>query len=138
MTTVNHRRERIGEEIAHEINAMLAGELKDPRLEGSVVASEVRVQPDMKHARVFVSVKGTTEEQTDAIKALEHAAGFIRHELMERLRVRRLPELHFALDLSEERVERIEQLLKEVKKDEPERKEVTKKAKPSTKKKSSR
>jgi len=119
MSLTNHRHERVGEEIAHEINAMLAGELKDPRLEGCVVASEVRVQPDMKHARVFISVKGTSQEQTDAIKALEHAAGFIKHELMERLQLRRLPELHFALDLSEERLERIEQLLKEVKKDKP-------------------
>jgi len=42
MSLTNHRHERVGEEIAHEINAMLAGELKDPRLEGSVVASEVR------------------------------------------------------------------------------------------------
>ncbi len=54
MSPANHRHERVGEEIAHEINAMLAGELKDPRLEVSVVASEVRVQPDMKHARVFI------------------------------------------------------------------------------------
>lgn len=117
MTTTNHRHERVGEEIAHEINAMLAGELKDPRLEGSVVASEVRVQPDMKHARVFISVKGTDKEQIDAIKALEHASGYIRHELVERLQLRRLPELHFALDVSQERVERIEQLLKDMKKD---------------------
>ena len=148
MSSTNHRHERVGEEIAHEINAMLAGELKDPRLEGSVIASEVRVQPDMKHARVFISVKGTAEEQTDAIRALEHAAGFIRHELVERLQLRRLPELHFALDLSEERVERIEQLLREVKKDETApieikkaelvRKKSKKRAKPSTKKKSSR
>ena len=148
MSSTNHRHERVGEEIAHEINAMLAGELKDPRLEGSIIASEVRVQPDMKHARVFISVKGTTEEQADAIKALEHAAGFIRHELVERLQLRRLPELHFALDLSEERVERIEQLLREVKKDEaapietkkaePARRKSKKRAKPSRKKKSSR
>ena len=117
MSSTNHRHERVGEEIAHEINAMLAGELKDPRLEGSVVASEVRVQPDMKHARVFISLKGTSQEQTDAIKALEHAAGFIRRELVERLQLRRLPELHFALDFSEQHVERIEQLLKEMKKD---------------------
>ncbi|HKW63475.1 MAG TPA: 30S ribosome-binding factor RbfA [Candidatus Acidoferrum sp.] len=148
MSSTTHRHERVGEEIAHEINAMLAGELKDPRLEGSVIASEVRVQPDMKHARVFISVKGTNEEQADAIKALEHAAGFIRHELVERLQLRRLPELHFALDLSEERVERIEQLLKEVKeaepapveikKREPVRSKGKKKAKPSARKKSSR
>ncbi len=57
MSPANHRHERVGEEIAHEINAMLAGELKDPRLEGMVVASEVRVQPDMKHARVLAQAK---------------------------------------------------------------------------------
>ena len=119
MSPANHRHERVGEEIAHEINAMLAGELKDPRLEGSVVASEVRVQPDMKHARVFISVKGTNKEQSDAIKALEHASGFIRRELIERLQLRRVPELHFALDLSQGHVERIEQLLKEMKKENP-------------------
>ena len=119
MSPANHRHERVGEEIAHEINAMLAGELKDPRLEVSVVASEVRVQPDMKHARVFISVKGTNKEQADALKALEHASGYIRRELVERLQLRRVPELHFILDLSQEHVERIERLLKEMKKDNP-------------------
>jgi len=116
----HHRHERVGEEIAHEINAMLAGELKDPRLEGNVCVSEVRVQPDMKHARVFVSVRTqNAKEQSDAIKALEHASGFIRHELVERLQLRRLPDLHFTLDLSQEHVERIEQLLKQMKSDKP-------------------
>jgi len=119
MSPANHRHERVGEEIAHEINAMLAGELKDPRLEGTVVVSEVRVQPDMKHARVFVNMQGSSKEQTDAIKALEHAAGFIRRELIERLQLRRLPELHFVLDHSQEYTERIDQLLKEMKKDKP-------------------
>jgi ribosome-binding factor A len=119
MSPTNHRHERVGEEIAHEINAMLAGELKDPRLEGMVVVTEVRVQPDMKHARVFVNMRGSNKEQNDAIKALEHASGYIRSELIERLQLRRLPELHFTLDLSQEHVERIEQLLKEMKKDKP-------------------
>jgi len=116
MSPDHHRHERVGEEIAHEINAMLAGELKDPRLEGNVCVSEVRVQPDMKHARIFVSVRTeNAKEQADAIKALEHAAGFIRHELIERLQLRRLPDLHFTLDLSQEHMERIEQLLKQMK-----------------------
>jgi ribosome-binding factor A len=119
MSPANHRHERVGEEIAHEINAMLAGELKDPRLEGMVVVSEVRVQQDMKHARVFINMQGTAKEQTDAIKALEHASGFIRRELIERLQLRRLPELHFTLDHSQEYTERIDQLLKEMKKDKP-------------------
>jgi ribosome-binding factor A len=115
----SHRHERVGEEIAHEVNTMLAGELKDPRLEGMVVVTEARVQPDMKHARVFVNVRGTNKEQSDAIKALEHAAGYIRSELVERLQIRRIPELHFTLDISQEHVERIEQLLKDMKKDKP-------------------
>jgi len=120
MSPDHHRHERVGEEIAHEINAMLAGELKDPRLEGNVCVSEVRVQPDMKHARVFVSVRTeNSKEQSDAIKALEHASGYIRHELLERLQIRRLPDLHFTLDLSQEHVERIEQLLKQMKTEKP-------------------
>lgn len=120
MSPDHHRHERVGEEIAHEINAMLAGELKDPRLEGNVCVSEVRVQPDMKHARVFVSVRTeNSKEQVDAIKALEHASGFIRHELIERLQMRRLPDLHFTLDLSQEHMERIEQLLKQMKTEKP-------------------
>ena len=120
MSPDHHRHERVGEEIAHEINAMLAGELRDPRLEGSVSVSQVRVQPDMKHARVFVSVRGEdTKEQTDAIKALEHAMGYIRHELVERLQLRRVPELHFVLDLSQEHAERIERLLKEAQNGKP-------------------
>jgi ribosome-binding factor A len=121
MSASNHRHERIGEEIAHEINAMLAGELKDPRLEVSVVVSEVRLAPDMRHARIFVAVRGTEPEQEDAIKALEHAAGFIRHELVERLQLRRTPDLHFTLDRSQEYSERIERLLNDVKKDTPSR-----------------
>jgi len=120
MSPDHHRHERVGEEIAHEINAMLAGELKDPRLEGNVCVSEVRVQPDMKHARVFVSVRSeNSKEQIDAIKALEHASGFIRHELIERLQMRRLPDLHFTLDLSQEHMERIERLLKQMKTEKP-------------------
>ena len=66
---------------------------------------------------------GSSKEQTDAIKALEHAAGYIKHELVERLQLRRVPDLHFTLDLSQEHVERIEQLLKQMKADRAEKQE---------------
>ena len=125
MSPDHHRHLRVGEEIAHELNAMLVGELKDPRLEGNVCVSEVRVQPDMKHARVYVSVRTENKEQTDAIKALEHASGYIKHELVERLQLRRVPDLHFTLDLSQEHVERIEQLLKQMKQDKADKPEPT-------------
>jgi ribosome-binding factor A len=119
MHTVSHRHQRIGEEIQHELSAMVAGELKDPRLEVGLTVNEVRISPDMKHVRAFIGSSGNEKEQAAAIQALEHAAGFIRRELVERLHLRRAPELHFVLDRSEHYTERIEQLLREMKKDDP-------------------
>lgn len=116
MTVPGHRHERIAEEIHHEVSSMLAGELKDPRIAGMVTVTEVRVSPDMKLARIFVSVLGSEAEQNSTMKGLEAAAGFVRHELAERLRLRRAPEMLFLLDHSEEYGQRIDQLLRSTKK----------------------
>jgi len=94
---------------------MLAGELKDPRLSGFASVTEVRMGPNLKQARVYVSVLGTEAEQAEAIKGLHSAAGFIRHELSERLQIRRAPELFFVLDRSEEYGHRIDDLLRRTK-----------------------
>ena len=118
MTVAGHRHERIAEEILHEISAMLAGELKDPRLAGLATITEVRVTPDLRQARVYVRVMGTGAEQTSTIKGLTAAAGFIRHELTEQLQLRRAPELHFVLDRSEEYGQRIDELLRQSRKSE--------------------
>jgi len=112
MTVAGHRHERIAGEIRHEISAMLAGELKDPRLAGLATVTEVRVTPDLKRARVFVSVLGSEAEQAAMIEGLASAAGFIRHELSERLQIRRAPEVLFVLDHSEEYGNRIDELLR--------------------------
>jgi ribosome-binding factor A len=114
MTIVGHRHERIAEEIHHEIDIMLAGELKDPRLETSMTVTEVRVTPDLKKARIYVAIEGTPKEQADALKGLEAAAGYIRRDLTERLRMRRYPELIFINDQSIKEAERIEELLRQV------------------------
>lgn len=116
MTIPGHRHERVGEEIRNELGIMVAGELKDPRIEGLVTVTEVRVTPDLKHARVFVSVMGTEAEQKSTIRGLAAAVGYIRHELTERLQLRRAPEIHFTLDHSEEYNQRIEELLRQTKK----------------------
>jgi ribosome-binding factor A len=114
MTLVGHRHERIAEEIHHEIDIMLAGELKDPRLETSMTVTEVRVTPDLKKARIYVAIEGTPEEQAKALKGLEAAAGYIRRDLTERLRMRRYPELIFINDQSIKEAQRIEELLRQV------------------------
>lgn len=94
---------------------MLAGELKDPRIAGMVTVTEVRVSPDMKQARIYVSVLGGEAEQKSTMQGLEAACGFVRHELAERLRLRRAPEMSFVLDHSEEYGQRIEALLRDTK-----------------------
>jgi ribosome-binding factor A len=114
MTLVGHRHERIAEEIHHEVDIMLAGELRDPRLDASMTVTEVRVSPDLKAAHIYVDIDGTPEEQSEALKGLEAAGGYIRHELCERLQTRRSPELRFHLDTSLKSAQRIEELLKAV------------------------
>jgi ribosome-binding factor A len=115
MTLAGHRHERVAEEILHELGIMVAGELKDPRIEALVTITEVRVTPDLKHARVFVSVMGSEAEQKSTIRGLFAAVGYIRHELTERIQLRRAPEIHFILDHSEEYGQRIENLLRQAK-----------------------
>ena len=112
MTTVRHRHERVAEEIRHEIEAMLAGELKDPRLTGPIRVTEVSVTPDLKHARIFLAAYGTDEERRGAREGLAAAVGFVRHELAQRLDLRRAPELHFVIDASGMEASRMEELLR--------------------------
>lgn len=111
-----HHRERLIEEIRQEIEVMLAGELKDPRLDLSIQVTEARLSPDQRQVRVFVRVFGTEEEKNAALAALESAAGYIRYELTERLQLRRSPAPEFVLDHSAEYGARIEELLRQDKK----------------------
>src|ERR1700691_1635071 len=112
MTVAGYRHQRIAGEIQQEISIMLAGELKDPRLGGATTVSEVRLSPDMKQARVYVAVTGTEAEQGATLGGLRNASGFIRHELTERLQLRRAPDLHFVLDRSQEYGQRIDDLIR--------------------------
>jgi len=77
MTLAGHRHERVAGEIRQEISAMLAGELKDPRLVTFATVTEVRMTPDLKQAKVYVSVMGPEAEQESTIKALTTAAGLL-------------------------------------------------------------
>jgi ribosome-binding factor A len=114
MTVGGHRSERVAEEIRHEVTLMLTGELKDPRLAGSLTVTEVRLTPDLRTVRVYVRIEGDESERAETLKGLRAAAGYIRHELVERLQLRRAPEVLFQPDESEEYGNRIDQLLNKV------------------------
>jgi ribosome-binding factor A len=115
MTVGGHRSERLAEEIHNEIELMLAGELKDPRLAGSMIVTDVRLSPDYRTVRVFVRLFGNQAERSEELAGLKAASGYIRHELVERLQLRRAPEILFFQDQSEEYGQRIEELLRKVK-----------------------
>lgn len=102
--------ERVSEALKEEIGAIVEGELGDPRI-GLCNVTEVLLSPDGKTARVFIHVDGDEEEGAQSIKAIEAAKGYIRHELLERLGVRHVPELGFILDRSQEISTRIDELL---------------------------
>jgi ribosome-binding factor A len=112
MTVQGHRSERIAEEVRNEVSLMLAGELKDPRLTADVSITEVRLGAGMRTIRIFVQVSGTEEERAKTLEGLQAAKGFVRHELVERLHMRRAPEVLFMLDQTEEIEKRINELLK--------------------------
>ncbi len=114
MTVGGFRPERIAEEIRNEVGLMLAGELKDPRLAVPLSVTEVRVAPGMRAVRVFVQIPGDATERTKALAGLKAAAGFVRHELVERLRLRRAPEIIFMVDQSEEYGGHIDELLRQM------------------------
>jgi ribosome-binding factor A len=108
-----HRSERLAEEIRNEVSLMLAGELKDPRLAIPLNVTEVRVTPDMGTVRVFVEIEGEPQERAKTLDGLKAAAGYIRHELVERLQLRRAPDVLFQIDESEQYGRHIDDLLRE-------------------------
>ena len=116
MTVAGHRHERIAGEMQQEIGAMLTKGLKDPRI-GLVTVTGVDLSPDLRHARAWVSVWGTDKDKEESLEALNHAAGWIRHELGQRIRMKFLPDLVFKTDTSLERGERIDKLLDSIKDD---------------------
>lgn len=108
-----HHRERLVDAIKDEITTILTGELADPRI-GLVAVSQIVMAPAGKAARVYVTVQGTEAEAKESVQALRDAAGYIRHQLAETLKLRRAPEITFHLDNSEHHSARIDELLHRV------------------------
>lgn len=107
---VKHHRGRLGEALREEIETLVEGELGDPRI-GLVSVTGVQVADDGRSAQVLVEVEGDDEEAERSLEGLDAAKAYIRHEVADRLRLRRAPELFFRLDRAERATARVEQLL---------------------------
>jgi ribosome-binding factor A len=109
---MSRRTERLNVLFQEELAEIIRSELRDPRVAGIVSITRVDVSPDLESAEVFVSVLGEPQEKASTMNALVHASPFLRRELLGRVRVRRVPWLHFRLDESIEEAAHILDLMK--------------------------
>lgn len=117
MTTGRMR--RVDEAIRQVIGDAVAGDLKDPRV-GFVTVTDVRTSPDLRHARVYVSVLGqaggvsSEQERVDTLSGLRSAHGFLQARLAGELRLKRTPALDFIYDETTDRAMRVDELIEEM------------------------
>ncbi len=114
----NRRQDMLGEQIAEDLSDLIRNRLKDPRV-GFASVTSVEVSADLRHAKVFISVMGSPDDQRATMRALEHASGFLRHELAQRLNIRYTPEIGFRLDESIARGAHLLELMRQVRDEAP-------------------
>ena len=112
------RSARVADQIRSELALMLARELHDPGI-GFVTITRVQVSPDLQHARVYYTALGDDKARQNSDRALHRAIPFLRRQIGARLRLKRVAELEFIYDQSIAGQDRIEQLLNEIRTQDP-------------------
>ena len=107
-----HRARRVSEAVKEELAELIGFEMDDPRL-ATVNVTNAEVSSDMRTAHVKVSIEAGLEKK--ALEALDHARGFLKHELASRLNLRRVPDLYFSADTHPDAESRIDFLLRRAK-----------------------
>lgn len=115
---MSRRTDRISSLVQIELGELILKKLKDPRI-GFVTVTGVDMTPDLKQARAYYTVMGKEKERRETQKGLEHSAGFLQHEIAVTLKLRYTPKLTFHFDESLERGIVIENILHELKQNEP-------------------
>jgi ribosome-binding factor A len=104
------RMRRVDEAVRQVLGDALASDVKDPRV-GFVTVTAVKTSPDLRHARVYVSVLGTGQDREATLSGLRSAHGYLQRRLGDELKLKRTPTLEFVYDESTDRAFRLEQLL---------------------------
>ncbi len=116
----NRRVSRVSSLIKREVSQMLLMDIKDDRVgAGMVSVTDVDLSNDLQHARIFVSIYGTEEAKEETMQGLKASAGYVRRELGQRIRLRRVPEVVFLEDSSIERGDRMLNLLNQLQSNRP-------------------
>lgn len=104
------RMRRVDEAVRQVVSDAVAQELKDPRV-GFVTVTDVKTSPDLRHARVYVSVLGDRRAREASIAGLDSAHGFLQGRVAAQLRLKHTPELEFVLDETTERAFKLERII---------------------------
>jgi ribosome-binding factor A len=105
-----NRPERVGEEILQELAVLLVREVKDPGV-GFVTLTRAKVSPDLQLVRIYYTLIGDDKAKRETHRALERATPFLRRQIANSIRLRRVPELRFEFDKSVEHQDRVEKIL---------------------------
>ena len=106
------RTRRVSEQLQRELAVLIQQEIMDPRV-GMITVSAVEVSKDLAHAKIFITALDEKHPHDETIHALQHAAGFLQHELGKRLQLRAIPRLKFVYDESIERGTNLSALIDE-------------------------
>ena len=112
---MSRRVDRINGLLRQELSLLLARQTKDPRINGVISITQVNTSPDLRNARVYVSVFGDDAAKREALAGIESAATFLRHELRDRLSLRYVPFMKFELDESMEDAAALLQVIDQLK-----------------------
>ena len=110
------RSDRVGDLLLELISQLLTKEVSDPRI-GSITLAGAEVSKDLRHARIFFTILGDGQRKTEVLSGLKSATGFIRAKIAKELKLRFVPTLEFVYDETQDHARRIEELLKQVKKE---------------------
>lgn len=110
------RLNRINEELKKELSTIINYELKNPNVTGMITVTRVKITPDFKYAKVYVSVLNSKNIKK-TIEGLKESNGFLKSRIAKSINLRVTPELVFELDDSLDYGEKIDSILKELKKD---------------------
>ena len=107
------RASRIGDQVRAELAELLVRDVHDPGI-GFLTITRVAVTPDLQQARVYYTTLGDDKARRESRRALDRATPFLRRQVGQRLRLKRVPELEFFFDESIEKGDRIERILLEI------------------------
>lgn len=107
------KHQRLEQDVKVALSEIIAYEVKEPSVSGLISVTDVKITPDQKYAKIYISVFGKGQKQK-VIEALKKATGFIRSELGKKVRMRNIPELQFTLDDSMEYGAYMDQVIDQV------------------------